>query len=177
MNTAPNYQRLPLFCALRLSVPRRHWLKILAPLLGALAVALLFDHYFSQVKKTAGGNLATVMVLVLYFNSPARLRALFLHRCLSSAPQLQLVLVPGATEPDGDYHYPLQDCAGRWQDFQLSPAQIQPWRVGDRWLAVAFPDRDCGYLLAADLANVQLDPEAKARLQADIDRLLAAPQP
>ena len=150
-----NYRRLPLLVELKLRAPRWYWLR---PLLAGLALS----------------SLALALDYGLYRLNPATLRPLFLHCCLNSAPLLQLVLVPRRERHDGSHHYPLQTTNGQWAEFSVPAGALRPWYVGRRWLAVAFPDRDCGYLLAADLSNVQLDPEAKTRLRADIEGLLAA---
>ena len=170
-----SYRRLPLLVELKLLAPRWYWLRPLLAGLALSSLALALD--YGLYRLTPGRDFMPFALLLLFssqFINPAVLRPLFLHRCLNSAPLLQLVLVPHRERHDGSHHYPLQTTNGQWAEFSVAAGALQPWRVGRRWLAVAFPDRDCGHLLAADLSNVQLDPEAKTRLRADIDRLLAA---
>ncbi len=170
-----SYRRLPLLVELKLLAPRWYWLRPLLAGLALASLALALD--YGLYRLTPGRDFIPSALLLLFssqFANPATLRPLFLHCCLNSAPLLQLVLVPRRERHDGSHHYPLQTTNGQWAEFSVPAGALQPWYVGRRWLAVAFPDRDCGYLLAADLSNVQLDPEAKARLRADIEGLLAA---
>ena len=169
-----SYRRLPLFAAVRLQVPPGHWWQALGGLLLGVGLCLLMDAFFAGLDGKSKTS-ATSLYLAVRVMRGHYLRPIFLHCCLNSAPQLQLVLVPrGSEQRPRHYDYPLQITNGDWVDFYLPQRQLQPWPVGRFWLALAFPDRDCGQLLDADLKNVRLDPALRARLKAEIERLLVA---